>query len=164
MANTTRLKMANQATPYIRVEAQEDFAEHDSAHTASLASGLGSSADFLLHGDSDTTWGTAHQVISVVSANSINLSTVANGLLIIQFKHTGYKEAAKTNATTATIEIHQNTNDPTRFFGLYPNESIILHAPFGGSSDNANDWALAASDTNGVYVEVITCIGTDDAP
>jgi hypothetical protein len=162
MANTTRLKIGNAATPYIRVEAAKDFPEHDTAHTHALAAGLGSSVDFLLHDDSNTTWATAHQVISVVNANSINLSTVANGLLLIQFKHTGYKEAAKTNSTSATIEIHQNTNDPTRFFGLNPNESIILHAPFGGSSDNANDWALAASDTNGVYVEVITCISADD--
>jgi hypothetical protein len=160
MANTTRLKVGNQATPYIRVGAEKDFPEHDSAHTSSLASGLGSSVDFSLHGDSNTTWATAHQVISSTTAAA--LTTVANGLLVIQIKHSGYKEAAKTNATSATLKIHTNVNDQTRFFSLHANESIILHAPFGTSSDNANNWSLSASDSNGLYAEVITCIEAND--
>jgi len=160
MASTTRLKTAQSATPYIRIGAADDYASTDVAHNDPLASGLGSSVDFLLHGDSDTTWATAHQVISTTGLTA--LTTTANGLLLIQFKHTGYKEATKINKTSATISICQNPNDSTRFFGLQPNESIVLHGPFGTNSDNANNWNLAASDTDGVYVEVITCLGDDD--
>ena len=159
MANTTRLKMANQATPYIRVGAEKDFSEHDSAHTASEATGLGSSADFALHGDSNTKWASDNQVISGAAA----ALGAGSDLLILQIKHTGYQDAAKTTATADGTVIHilQDGGDTTRYMSIYPNESIILHAPFGSNSDDASDWAVLSS-TGAIYAEVITCRETDD--
>lgn len=161
MANPTRLKVANQATPYIRIDAVDDFPQHDVAHTASLATGLGSSVDFELHGDSNTTWSSANSVV-VSTGSPVSLATSENGLQILQVKHSGYKEVLKTNATDATLQIFMDQTDATRYISLHPNESIIFHGPFGSNSDNANNWALAASDSNGLYAEVITCIGAND--
>jgi len=160
MANTTRLKMANQATPYIRVGEEKDFAQHDSAHTASQATGLGSSADFALHDDSNTKWASDNHVIS---GSSATLPTSGDELLILQIKHTGYQDAAKTTATADGTVIHilQDGSDTTRYMSIYPNESIILHAPFGTNSDNANDWAVLSS-SGAIYAEVITCRKTND--
>jgi len=156
MASTTRLKTSQSSTPYLRITADEDYASTDVAHTDPKTTGLGSSVDIPLHTDGDTTWDTTNSVV-LADANLTALAgTNATSLLLIHIKHSGYKEAAKTNASTAVLKVFMRASDAASYFTLEPQESITLHG-FGSGSDTSDEWGLAASDSAGLYVEVTTC-------
>ena len=164
MAHKTRIKVASAATPYIRVDSGGsggDYASHDIAHSEALSTGLGSSVDFELHGDGGTTWAEINKTLSSTTPSALTAKT---GICGIWIKHSGYKESTKTTATNETLRIHLNTAasggsasfQSDSYFSLQPNQSILLHAPFGGSLNDSSDFALASSGTGGLFAEVIT--------
>ena len=166
MANSTRIKVAQAATPYVRVDAgnaggtmpsNADWASHDVPHNDPLTTGLGSSVDIELHNDAATTWSSAPS-ITLSNANITAFSNSQDGLILVHIKHSGYKESSKTNATNAKLKVFMDSGNAQKYFSLYPNESITLHGPFGTSSDNITNWAVQAGDANGLYVEVVTGI------
>ena len=167
----SRIKVASAVTPYIRVASgvaggdtspsNANYAEHDVPHTEPLTAGLGSSVDFQLHADAATTWSAGPSVALTDTAITV-LPNTQTSLLVIHIKHSGYKEAAKTNVTadTTTLRVYMGTASisTTEYFSLYPNESITLHGPFGAHVVNSNLWYVQASAAGGLYVEVITGI------
>ena len=166
MANSTRIKVAQAATPYVRVDAgssggtmpsNADWASHDVPHNDPLTTGLGSSVDIELHNDAATTWSSAPS-ITLSNANITAFSNSQDGLILVHIKHSGYKESTKETATTAKLKVFMDSSDAQKFFTLYPNESITLHGPFGTASDNITDWAVQSEDDKGLYVEVVTGI------
>tara|TARA_R110002020_G_scaffold130974_2_gene292854 strand:+ start:3497 stop:3976 length:480 start_codon:yes stop_codon:yes gene_type:complete len=156
MASTTRLKTSQSSTPYLRIGADEDYASTDVAHTDSKTTGLGSSVDIALHTDGDTTWATSQSAVFTNTGSPTALGSSYAGLLLLHIKHSGYKEAAKTNSQTAILKIFMDSNDTSKFFTLEANESITLHG-FGSGSDNVSDWAVSVGSNTGVYVEITTC-------
>jgi len=162
MAATTRLKTSQSSTPYLRVtpESDEDYSTTDVAHSSSLTAGLGSSVDFELHADGDTSWSTENSV--TLANTSITALTVSRASMsLLNIKHTGFKEATKVNSTEAVLKIFTKESETTKYFTLTAGESITLHG-FGSGTNNPTDWALAAGDSAGLYVEVTTCLTTDD--
>jgi len=156
MASTTRLKTSQSSTPYLRITADEDYASTDVAHTDPKTTGLGSSVDIPLHSDGDTTWDTSNSV-ALTNLNVTALAgTTSAPLLLIHIKHSGYKEEAKTNVSTAILKVYMRVSDTNSYFTLEPNESITLHG-FGSGSDSSAEWGLAAANAVGLYAEVTTC-------
>ena len=162
MASTTRLKTSQSSTPYLRVvaESDEDYSSTDVAHSSALTTGLGSSVDFELSGDGDTSWSTENSV-TLANTSITPLAVSRASMQLLNIKHTGYKESTKTNATSAVLKIFTKAGETTKYFTLTAGESITLHG-FGSGTDNPTDWALAAGDSAGLYVEVTTCLSTDD--
>ena len=161
MASKTRLKTAQSSTPYLRITADEDYPSTDVAHTSSLTTGLGSSVDFELHVDGDTSWKTYNSVtLSNTTITALPTSQVS--MVLLHIKNTGYKEATKINTTEAVLKIFTKESETTKYFTLVSGESITLHG-FGTGSNNPTDWALAASDSAGLYVEVTVASSSDDA-
>ena len=156
MASTTRLKTSQSSTPYLRIGADEDYASTDVAHNDPNTTGLGSSVDIPLHTDGDTTWDTSNSVVLADNTLTALDGTNATSLLLIHIKHSGYKEAAKTNSTAAVLKVFMRASDATSYFTLEAQESITLHG-FGSGSDTSDEWGLAAGDSAGLYAEVITC-------
>ena len=160
MASTTRLKTAQSSTPYLRIGAAEDYESTDVAHNDPKTTGLGSSVDIPLHDDGDTTWDTTNSV-ALADLNVTALAgTTVTPLLLIHIKHSGFKEAAKTNISTALLKVYMRVSDTTSFFTLEPNESITLHG-FGSGSDSSAEWGLSAANAVGLYAEVTTCKASD---
>lgn len=156
MASTTRLKTSQSSTPYLRIGADEDYSSTDVAHNDSKTTGLGSSVDILLHSDGDTTWDTSNSVVLANASLTTLAGTTATPLLLIHIKHSGYKEAAKTNASTGVLKVFMRASDPTSYFTLEAQESITLHG-FGTGSDSSAEWGIATADSAGLYAEVTTC-------
>ena len=160
MASTTRIKTSQSTTPYLRIAADEDYASSDVAHTSALTTGLGSSVDFEVHADGNTSWSTENSV-TLSNTNITELAVSRASMVLLSIKNTGFKEAAKTNATTVVVKVFMDKNDVSKYFTLTAGESITLHG-FGTGTDNPTDWALAAGASSGLYVEVTTCLTTND--
>jgi len=155
MANATRMQIAQSATIYHRMDAANDAAQHDTPTSETLASGLGSSADFELDSDDNITYVDNSQLVTSIDeldAGSGGSSTACTAFIWI--KHSGFQDAAKETATAATtvLKIHFE-NDANHYISLFPEESILFHNP-GTSLDAVNDyWATSSSGT--IYAEVI---------
>ena len=159
----TRMKVASNATIYFRIgasgEAQPavDVGSKDANH-----SGLGSSVDLLLKsGDSDQTTVTHNCVVSASETGAISAITgtpsdtaFTDGFLFI--KHSGYKEALKTNATTHYLKIGVGSAvADNKWISLQPQETWLIHSPLGTSTDSTANIFLQSS-TDNIYVEIIS--------
>ena len=166
-SSTTRMKIAQHATVYHRIEAAggDDFGNHDVGTTEALARNLGSNTDFEIDcNDANLLFVTGHQIVTNTRAA---FSSAAYCDAFIQIKHTGFQDAAKTIASTSGYTLKLSfSNTEVINFCLSPGESILLHNP-GSSLDQANNywaWANVTSGLNGagetiadenIYVEII---------
>lgn len=150
---STRVKVGTNATVYHRHAAANDAPAADVATNESLASGLGSSGDFEIDSDDDQTWTDESKVAT--STGETAMEALASPLLI-WIKHSGYQEAAKTTASTATTKVMIGVGgaEENGFISLYPGQSIVLTAPFGSNIDNLDDFDMLTSASEAVYVEV----------
>ena len=154
MANATRMQIAQSATIYHRITASNDAAVHDTATSESLASGLGSSADFELDSDDNITYVDNSQLVTTLDEldAGAGASTACTGFIWII--HSGFQDAAKATATAdSTVLKIAFENDPNHYISLFPGESIMFHNP-GTSLDAVNDY-WCTSGTGTVYAEVI---------
>ena len=149
----TRLKVATSATVYHRHAATNDAPLSDVVTNESLASGLGSSADFLFDADDNQTW---TDESSVASASGETQMEALGSPLFLWIKHSGFQEAAKTTASTSTTKVMIGVGGAAAngFISLFPGQSIILTAPFGSNIDNLDDFDMITSASEAVYVEV----------
>jgi len=150
---STRLKVGTNATVYHRHAASNDAPLSDVATNESLASGLGSSSDFELDSDDAQTW---TDESSVAAASGETAMETLSSPLLLWIKHSGYQDAAKTTASTATTKVMIGVGGAAAngFISLYPDQSIVLTAPFGSNIDNLNDFDMITSASEAVYVEV----------
>ena len=150
---STRLKVGTSATVYHRHAASNDAPVSDVTTNESLASGLGSSSDFELDSDDNQTWTDESSVAA--SSGETAMETLSSPLLL-WIKHSGYQDANKTTASTATTKVMIGVGGAAAngFISLYPNQSIVLTAPFGSNIDNLNDFDMITSASEAVYVEV----------
>ena len=151
MADVTRMKVSQSATIYHRMELSGDAPIHDTATSAELAGGLGSSADFQLAGDSDITIKDQSQVVSngidELDEGSASVSCSA----FIWIKHSGFTTSAKTTATTEILRIHFQ-EDANHYISIAPHESILFHNP-GTSLDQVGDY-WGSTSSGDIYAEV----------
>tara|TARA_R100000008_G_C3570401_1_gene161740 strand:- start:717 stop:1190 length:474 start_codon:yes stop_codon:yes gene_type:complete len=150
---TTRVQVSTNATVYHRHAAANDAPQSDVATSESLASGLGSSSDFQLLNNDTTTW---TDESSVAAASGETAMETLGGVKMVWIKHSGYQDAAKTTASTATttVMIGIGVAADNGFISLYPGQSIVLTSPFGSNIDNLNDLDMITSASEAVYVEV----------
>jgi len=150
---STRLKVGTSATVYHRHAASNDAPLSDVATNESLATGLGSSSDFELDSDDAQTW-TDESSVAAASGETA-MESLASPLLL-WIKHSGYQDAAKTTASTATTKVMIGVGGAAAngFISLYPDQSIVLTAPFGSNIDNLDDFDMITSASEAVYVEV----------
>ena len=118
----------------------------------SLATGLGSSSDFELLNNDTTTWA---DISKVASSTGETAMTATASPKLLWIKHSGYQEATKATASTATtsVMIGVGVAASNGFISLYPNQSIVLTAPFGSNIDNVDDIDMITSASEAVYVE-----------
>ena len=149
---TTRIKVGTSASVYHRHAVSNDAPVSDVYTSESLATGLGSSSDFELLNNDTTTWADISKVASSTGETSMT-ATASPKLLWI--KHSGYQEATKATASTATtsVMIGVGVAASNGFISLYPNQSIVLTAPFGSNIDNVDDIDMITSASEAVYVE-----------
>ena len=154
MANATRMQIGQSTTIYHRITASNDAAEHDTATSEVLASGLGSSADFELDSDDDITYVENNQLVTTIDELNAGAESNTSCTAFIWIKHSGFQDAAKTTATAddTVLKIHFQ-NDANHYISLFPGESIIFHHP-GTALDQVNNY-WATSGTCTVYAEVI---------
>ena len=155
MANATRMQLAQSATIYHRITASNDAAVHDTATSETLASSLGSSADFELDSDDDITYVDNSQLVTTIDeldAGSGGSSTACTAFIWI--KTSGFSDAAKTTALAATVYLKIHFQEAANeYIRLFPGESIMFHNP-GTALDAVNDyWATTSTGT--IYAEVI---------
>jgi len=153
MANATRMQIAQSATIYHRITANNDFDIHDVATNEALASGLGSSADFQLDSDDNITYVSQHQVVTT-TRDEFDAGGVASTscTAFIYIKHTGFTTSDKDTDSAAYLKIDSGESS-SHYFSLFPKESILLHN-LGSSVDEVQDW-FGVSSSGNVYVEVI---------
>ena len=150
---TTRIKTATSTNVYHRHAASNDAPLADVATNEALASGLGSSADFQLDSDDAQTWTDESKVAG--GTGETQMDALASPLLI-WIKHSGYQDAAKATPSTSTTKVMIGVGGAAAngFISLYPNQSIVLTAPFGSNIDNLDDLDMITSASEAVYVEV----------
>ena len=150
---TTRVQTGTSANIYHRHPASDDAPVADVASSEALSTGLGSSADFELDGDSNTTW---TDESSVAAASGETAMETLGSPMLVWIKHSGYQDAAKTTASTATTMLMIGVGGAAAngFISLYPGQSIVLTKPFGSNIDNLNDFDMITSASEAVYVEV----------
>tara|TARA_R100001082_G_scaffold48288_1_gene25933 strand:- start:198 stop:671 length:474 start_codon:yes stop_codon:yes gene_type:complete len=150
---TTRVKVGTNTSVYHRHAAANDAPQSDVSTSESLATGLGSLSDFQLLNNDTTTW-TDESSVAAASGETA-METLASPKLI-WIKHSGYQDAAKTTASTATTTVMIGVGGAAAngFISLYPDQSIALTAPFGSNIDNLNDLDMITSASEAVYVEV----------
>ena len=152
MADTTRIQHSESSTIYHRMEASGDAAIHDTATGAALASGLGSSADFQLSGDSDITVVDQSQLVTTIDELDAGGASTTACTAFCWIKHSGFSDAAKTTAVTTYLKIHFQ-EVAADSISLYPGQSIMFTLP-GTGLDRIDDyWATSSSGT--IYAEVM---------
>ena len=152
MADTTRMQHGESSTIYHRLDASGDAAIHDTATGAALASGLGSSADFQISGDSDITVVDQSQLVTTIDELDAGGASTTACTAFCWIKHSGFSDAAKTAVVTTILKIHFE-NSATHYISLYPGQSIMFTVP-GGDLDRIDDyWATTSSGT--IYAEVM---------
>ena len=150
---STRVKVGTKASVYHRHATANDAPSADVATNEALASGLGGSADFEIDTDDNQSWTDESSVAS--ASGETSMENIASPLLI-WIKHSGYQDAAKTTASTATTKLMIGIGGAAAngFISLYPNQSIVLTKPFGSNVGNLNDFDMITSESEAVYVEV----------
>jgi hypothetical protein len=148
MANATRMQIAQSATIYVRMDAANDAAQHDTPTSEALASGLGSSADFQLDSDDNITYVTGHQVCNS-TRSALSGSTACTAF--VNIKHTGFTTSDKDVASTSSVKL--DIGGANECFTIFPGESILLHH-LGTSCDALNNWYADASSAD-VYLEIV---------
>ena len=150
---STRVQSGTSATVYHRHAASNDAPLANVVTSEALAAGLGSSADFEIDSDDAQTW-TDESSLAAASGETA-METLASPLFI-WIKHSGYQDAAKTTASTATTKVMIGIGGAAAngFISLYPGQSIVLTHPFGTNMDNLNDLDMITSASEAVYVEV----------
>ena len=150
---STRVKVGTNATVYHRHAAANDAPAADVATNEALASGLGSSGDFEIDSDDNQSW---TDESSVAAASGETQMEALGSPLLVWIKHSGFQDAAKTTASTATTKVMIGVGGAAAngFISLYPNQSIVLTAPFGSGIDNLDDFDMITSASEAVYVEV----------
>ena len=150
---TTRVKVGSSASVYHRHAASNDAPVSDVGTSEALASGLGSSSDFELLNNDTTTW-TDESSVAAASGDTAMESLASPKLIWI--KHSGYQDSAKATASSATTKLMIGIGGTSAngFISLYPDQSIVLTAPFGSAVDNLNDFDMSTSASEAVYVEV----------
>jgi hypothetical protein len=150
---STRIKVGTKASVYHRHAASNDAPLSDVSTNESLATGLGSLSDFEIDSDDNQTW---TDESSVAAASGETAMEALASPLLIWIKHSGYQDAAKTTASTATTKVMIGVGGAAAngFISLYPDQSIVLTAPFGSNIDNLNDFDMITSASEAVYVEV----------
>ena len=150
---TTRIKIGTSASVYHRHAASNDAPVSDVYTSESLATGLGSSSDFQLLNNDTTTW---TDISKVAAATGETAMTATGSPKFLWIKHSGYQEAANTTASTSTntVMIGIGGAATNGFISLYPDQSIVLTAPFGSNVDNVDDIDMITSASEAVYVEV----------
>tara|TARA_R110002020_G_scaffold97810_1_gene233341 strand:- start:2459 stop:2929 length:471 start_codon:yes stop_codon:yes gene_type:complete len=152
MADTTRIRHAENSTIYHRMEASGDAAEHDIATGAALASGLGSSADFQLSADADITVVDQSQLVTTIDELDAGGAATTACTAFCWIKNSGYSDAAKTSIITTVLRIHFQ-NSANEYISLHPKQSIMFTLP-GSDLDRIDDyWASTSSGT--IYAEVM---------
>ena len=157
MADHTRMQISQGATIYHRIDADGDAPQHDVRTNEALARGLGSSADFLIEGDTNLTYVdnsqlVANSPIDELDAGAGGSSTACTAFIWI--KNSGYTGADKLHklAANTMLRIHfQNSAD--EYISLAPGESILFHTP-GADLDAVNDYWASTSSGN-IYAEII---------
>jgi len=153
MANATRMQIAQSATIYHRITANNDFDIHDVATNEALASGLGSSADFQLHNVDDITYVSQHQLVTTTRDELDAGGTASTSCTaFIYIKNTGFTTSDKDTVSTAYLKIDSGESCD-HAFTLFPKESILLHN-LGTAVDEVQDW-FGDSSSGDIYVEVI---------
>ena len=153
---TTRIKVGTSASVYHRHAVSGDAPVSDVYTSESLATGLGSSSDFELLNNvclnivNETTY-----ISKVASSTGETAMTATASPKLLWIKHSGYQEATKATASTATtsVMIGVGVAASNGFISLYPNQSIVLTAPFGSNIDNVDDIDMITSASEAVYVE-----------
>ena len=150
---STRVKVGTNASVYHRHATANDAPQADVSTNESLATGLGSLSDFEIDSDDNQTW---TDESSVAAASGETAMEALASPLLIWIKHSGYQDAAKTTASTATTKVMIGVGGAAAngFISLYPDQSIILTHPFGSNIDNLNDFDMITSASEAVYVEV----------
>ena len=150
---TTRVKVGTNASIYHRHAAADDVPQVDVSTNESLATGLGSLSDFQLLSDATTTW---TDESSIAAASGETAMETLSSPKLIWIKHSGYQDASKSTASTATTKVMIGVDGAAAngFISLYPDQSIILSSPFGSNVDNLNDFDMITSAAEAVYVEV----------
>ena len=148
MANATRMQIGQSTTIYHRITASNDAAEHDTATSEVLASGLGSSADFELDSDDNITYVTGHQVCTG-SRSALSGGTACTAFIYI--KHTGFTTADKDTASASSVKL--DIGGANESFTIFPEESILLHH-LGTSCDALSNW-YADPSSDDVYLEIV---------
>tara|TARA_R110002020_G_scaffold364371_1_gene576717 strand:- start:219 stop:692 length:474 start_codon:yes stop_codon:yes gene_type:complete len=154
---TTRVKASNHTQVYHRFASSNDAPESDVSTNAAGSTGLGSSADFQIDADDNQTW---TDESSVAAASGETAMESLGSPIMVWIKHSGYQDAAKATASTATTKVMIGVGGAAAngFISLYPDQSILLTFPFGSNVDNLDDFDMITSASEAVYVEVKAAI------
>mgnify|MGYP003657511804 CR=1 FL=1 len=88
---TTRIKTGNSTQVYHRHASANDAPSADVSTNETLASGLGSSADFQLDSDDNQTW---TDESSVAAASGETAMETLSSPILIWIKHSGFQDAS----------------------------------------------------------------------
>ena len=151
---TTRIRCATNYEVFHRISAVGDMLQTDTETGDAAVLGLGGEADFQIEDDETVAYVESDKQVASIAAIASN----SYALQFLYIKHSGYQEVGLTNTTASILRIHPNGNDANCYFGLQPDEAIVLH-DLGTDHDPLGEIFLSSSSGN-IYAYIVSDAGS----